>query len=165
MAVPAHAKGRTLDHLAIFSIRHAPPAVRIPGPRQTAAWRLPVPATICSWPVGRAVAEPIPAEPGRPTLAALGLVLPGAAADGIVPMCTLPPLADLPVIFVSTYGQSHTVARPLEAGAADQIVKPFSPAELVTPLGGAPNGHAAPGPFLLAGLAIDRAILRVAEQD
>ena len=63
-------------------------------------------------------------ETKRPALAVLDLVLPGA--DGIELMRTLPGLADLPVIFVSAYGEGDTVARALEAGAADYIVKPFS---------------------------------------
>ena len=40
-------------------------------------------------------------------------------------------LADLPVVFISGYGRDETVARALEAGAEDYIVKPFSPTELV----------------------------------
>ncbi len=76
-------------------------------------------------------------------------------------MRTLPALADLPVIFVSAYGRGETIARALEAGAADYIVKPFSPAELVARVGIALNRRAAPGPFVLGDLAIDRATRRV----
>ena len=66
------------------------------------------------------------AEPGniprlrqtkRPALAVLNLVLQGV--DGIKLMRTLPGLAEVPVIFVSAYGEGDTVARALEAGAAD----------------------------------------------
>ena len=69
-------------------------------------------------------------SPGAPLAsgAVLDLVLPGV--DGIELMRILPGLADLPVIFVSAYGEGDTVARALEAGAADYIVKPFSAAEL-----------------------------------
>lgn len=63
--------------------------------------------------VAGALAGAHPCRDQAPTLAVLSLGLPGAAADGVAPMCTLPPLADLPVIFVSAYGQSHTIARPL----------------------------------------------------
>ncbi len=98
-------------------------------------------------------------ETRQPALAVLDLVLPGA--DGIELMRTLPALADLPVIFVSAYGRGETIARALEAGAADYIVKPFSPAELVARVGVALNRHAAPGPFVLGDLAIDRATRRV----
>ena len=97
-------------------------------------------------------------ETRQPALAVLDLVLPGA--DGIELMRTLPALADLPVIFVSAYGRGETIARALEAGAADYIVKPFSPAELVARVGVALNRHAAPGPFVLGDLAIDRATRR-----
>ena len=37
----------------------------------------------------------------------------------------VPELSDLPVIFISAYGRDETVARALESGAADYIVKPF----------------------------------------
>ena len=55
-------------------------------------------------------------------------MLPGT--DGIELMRTVPELADLPVIFISGYGRDETIARALEAGADDYIVKPFSPTEL-----------------------------------
>ena len=55
-------------------------------------------------------------------------MLPGT--DGIQLMQTVPELADLPVIFISGYGRDETIARALEAGADDYIVKPFSPTEL-----------------------------------
>ena len=55
-------------------------------------------------------------------------MLPGT--DGIQLMQTVPELADLPVVFISGYGRDETIARALEAGADDYIVKPFSPTEL-----------------------------------
>ena len=63
-------------------------------------------------------------EANGPSLVLLDLVLPGA--DGIELMGTVPELADLPVIFISAYGREETVARALQAGAADYVVKPFS---------------------------------------
>ena len=108
------------------------------------------------------------AEPGEiprlvgttnPALVLLDLVLPGA--DGIELMRTLPALDGLPVIFVSAYGRGETIARALEAGAADYIVKPFSPAELVARVRVALGRHAAAEPFRLGDLAIDRAARRV----
>ena len=39
----------------------------------------------------------------------------------------MPGLADLPVIFISAYGRAEFVARALDGGAVDYIVKPFSP--------------------------------------
>ena len=68
-------------------------------------------------------------ETGKPALVLLDLMPPGA--DGIALMESLPELAGLPVMFVSAYGREETVARALDAGAADYIVKPFSPGELV----------------------------------
>ena len=74
-------------------------------------------------------------------------MLPGT--DGIQLMQTVPELADLPVIFISGYGRDETIARALEAGADDYIVKPFSPTELTARI------RAAPVPFALGALAID----------
>ena len=68
-------------------------------------------------------------ETYRPDLVLLDLLLPGT--DGIELMQSLPALADLPVIFLSGYGRDETIARALEIGAADYVVKPFSPTELV----------------------------------
>ena len=98
-------------------------------------------------------------EEKHPALVLLDLVLPGA--DGIELMRTLPALADLPVIFVSAYGRGETVARALEAGAADYIVKPFSAAELVARVELALRRRTAPAPFVLGDLAIERAKRRV----
>ena len=88
----------------------------------------------------------------RPRLVLLDLVLPGA--DGIELMERLPELADLPVIFISGYGRDETIARALEAGAADYIVKPFSPMELTARIRAALRRRAEPEPYLLSGLAI-----------
>ena len=89
----------------------------------------------------------------RPGLVLLDLMLPGA--DGIELMRTVPELSDLPVIFISGYGRDETVARALEAGAADYIVKPFSPTELTARIGAALRRRAAPAPFVLGALSID----------
>ena len=64
-----------------------------------------------------------------PHLVLLDLLLP--EMDGIELMLKIPALADRPVIFLSAYGRDETVARALEVGAVDYIVKPFSPTELV----------------------------------
>ena len=66
---------------------------------------------------------------GRPDLVILDLVLPGT--DGIELMQTLRAHADVPVIFLSGYGRDDVISTALEAGAADYVVKPFSPTELV----------------------------------
>ena len=64
----------------------------------------------------------------KPHLALLDLVLPDR--DGIELMNDVRRTADVPVIFLSVYGQDETVARALDMGAADYLVKPFSPTEL-----------------------------------
>ena len=64
----------------------------------------------------------------KPSLVLLDLVLPGT--DGIELMRDVAELADLPVVFISGYGRDETVAKALGMGAADYIVKPFSPTEL-----------------------------------
>ena len=88
----------------------------------------------------------------RPRLVLLDLMLPGT--DGIELMERVPELADLPVIFISGYGRDETIARALEAGATDYIVKPFSPMELTARIRAALRKQAEPEPYLLGGLAI-----------
>ena len=65
----------------------------------------------------------------KPHLVLLDLMLPGS--DGIELMENIPELSQLPVIFLSAYGRDQVIARALEAGADDYIVKPFSPTELL----------------------------------
>ena len=89
----------------------------------------------------------------KPQLVLLDLRLPGI--DGIELMERVPELADLPVIFISGYGRDETIAKALETGAADYIVKPFSPTELVARIGATLRRRAEPPePFRLGDLAI-----------
>ncbi|MCY4393627.1 MAG: response regulator transcription factor [Rhodospirillaceae bacterium] len=88
----------------------------------------------------------------RPCLVLLDLMLPGA--DGIELMETVPELADLPVIFISAYGRDETVARALEKGAADYLVKPFSATELTARIQAALRKRAGPETFVLGDLAV-----------
>ena len=67
----------------------------------------------------------------------------------------------MPVIFISAYGRDETVARALDAGAADYIVKPFSPAELTARVRAALRRRERPAPFVLGALAIDYGSRRV----
>ena len=67
-------------------------------------------------------------EEEKPDLALLDLMLPGK--DGIDLMKDILALADMPVIFLSAYGQDEIIARAFDAGASDYVVKPFSPTEL-----------------------------------
>ena len=95
----------------------------------------------------------------KPRLVLLDLMLPGA--DGIELMGTVAELADVPVIFISGYGRDETVARALQAGAADYLVKPFSPTELVARVRAALRRADGPETFRLGELAIDYAARRV----
>ena len=98
----------------------------------------------------------------KPRLVLLDLMLPGA--DGIELLKTVPELSDVPVIFISGYGRDETVAKALNAGAVDYIVKPFSPTELVARMQVALRHHVEAEPFLLGGLAIhyERRLVSVA---
>ena len=96
----------------------------------------------------------------RPALVLLDLLLPGT--DGIALMERIPELSDLPVIFISAYGRDETVVKALDAGAADYIVKPFSPSELTARVRAALRKRAAPEPFVLGDLAIHYDRRRVA---
>ncbi len=95
----------------------------------------------------------------RPDLVLLDLMLPGI--DGLALLETVPELAELPVIFISGYGRDETVARALAAGAADYIVKPFSPTELTARIRAALRRQVAQEPFVLGGLVIDYGLRRV----
>ena len=68
-------------------------------------------------------------EETRPRLVLLDLMLPDT--DGIELMRGILDIADVPVIFLSGYGRDTVIAGALQAGAADYVVKPFSPTELV----------------------------------
>ncbi len=68
-------------------------------------------------------------EEENPHLVLLDLMLPGA--HGIDLMKEVKGGRDIPVIFVSAYGQDQLVSRAFEMGADDYVVKPFSPTELV----------------------------------
>ena len=98
-------------------------------------------------------------------LGLLDLVLPGS--DGIALMNDIRKKADAPVIFLSMYGQDETVARALDMGAADYVVKPFSPTELAARIRAALRKRLEPfqgepsGPYAAGGLGIDYALRRV----
>ena len=95
----------------------------------------------------------------QPSLVLLDVVLPGT--DGIELMESVPELADLPVIFISVYGRDETIVRALDAGAADYLVKPFSPSELTARVRAALRVRAEPEPFVLGELSIDYDARRV----
>ena len=95
----------------------------------------------------------------NPRLVLLDLVLPGS--DGIELMGQIRAIADVPVIFLSVYGQDEVVARAFEKGAVDYVVKPFSPTELAARIKAALRNRAAPElaepaePYVRADLRID----------
>ena len=97
----------------------------------------------------------------RPHLILLDMVLPDA--DGIDLMKDILRMADMPVIFVSGYGKDQTIVQAFEQGAADYIVKPFSPTELVARVRATLRKEvdlyrADPsGPYVLGDLTIDYA--------
>ena len=94
-----------------------------------------------------------------PRLVLLDLVLP--EVDGVGLMGDLLAVSRVPVVFLSVYGRDEVIARALEEGATDYIVKPFSPTELVARVRAALRRFEEPlrlepvGPFLLGELAID----------
>ena len=89
----------------------------------------------------------------KPQLVLLDLVLP--ETDGIELMQRIPALEDLPVIFISGYGRDETIARALDLGAADYIVKPFSATELTARVRAALRRRTGAQPFVLGDLSID----------
>ena len=100
-----------------------------------------------------------------PHLALLDLMLP--EHDGEDLMGDILAVSRIPVIFLSAYGKDEVVARVLEKGATDYIVKPFSPTELVARVRaalrrfGEPLLPAQEAPFVLGDLTIDYATRRV----
>ena len=104
-------------------------------------------------------------EAVKPHLVLLDLMLPGS--DGIELMKGILETVDVPVIFLSVYGQEEVIARAFDMGAAVYVVKPFSPTELAARIRAALRKRAAPseagppGPFLLGDLEVDYAERRV----
>ena len=97
----------------------------------------------------------------RPDLVLLDLVLPGT--DGINLMQEILSVSNLPVIFLSAYGRDQIIAKAFELGAADYMVKPFSPTELVARVQAALRKWATPQqtelsePFQLGDLTMSHA--------
>ncbi len=104
-------------------------------------------------------------EERQPHLVLLDMLLPGS--DGIEVMNTVLETADVPVIFLSVYGDEDVIARAFDMGAVDYVVKPFSPTELAARIRAALRGRSAPGwaepppPYTVGELRIDYAERRV----
>ncbi|MCY4528484.1 MAG: response regulator [Chloroflexi bacterium] len=106
-------------------------------------------------------------EEGEPDLVLLDLMLPGT--DGIELMKTVRSFTEVPVIFLSAYGQDDVIASAFREGATDYVVKPFSPTELVARIRAALHRWSArltvdvpANPYLMENLVIDYAQRRVA---
>ena len=104
-------------------------------------------------------------EEERPQLVLLDLMLP--KVDGLLLMKSIRDMTNVPVIFLSAYGQDEVIARAFDMGAADYVVKPFSPTELAARIRAALRRQAGPihdglaEPYLIGDLTIDYAQRRV----
>ena len=101
----------------------------------------------------------------KPELALLDLALSGV--DGFQLMQDIIDIADVPVICLSAHGRDQDIERALDLGAADYMVKPFSPTELTARIRAALRKAAVTdvgdeaSPFALGDLFIDYARRRV----
>lgn len=84
--------------------------------------------------------SPLTAEV-QPHLVLLDLMLPGT--DGMALMKEILENHEVSVIFLSAYDQEDVVAKALDMGASDYVVKPFSPTELAASIRVALRKHAA----------------------
>ena len=97
-------------------------------------------------------------EEEKPHLVLLDLMLPGV--DGTELMKDVMEMRDVPVIFVSAYGQDQLVAKAFDLGADDYVVKPFSPTELAARIRAALRRRKTaepPVPYVLGDLTINYA--------
>ena len=95
-------------------------------------------------------------EAEMPHLVLLDLLLPGTDAFEVIRR--VPKLLEVPVIFVSGRGDDQLVAKALELGAADYMVKPFSPTELLARIAAALRRQAQAQhaePYRLGDLTVD----------
>ena len=89
-------------------------------------------------------------------LVLLDLMLPGV--DGVELMQSILETYDVPVIFLSAYGQEEVVARAFDMGAIDYMVKPFAPTELAARIRSALRRRTRPDPvepYVAGDLVID----------
>ncbi len=102
----------------------------------------------------------------KPDLVLLDLMLPGT--DGIELMKEVLTVTDVPVIFLSAYGQEELIVSAFDMGAVDYVVKPFSPSELDARIRAALRKRAVSEPlkpYVLGDLTIDYADRRVTLAD
>ena len=140
------------ERLRILAVDDDPQALRYVREVLTRAGHAPIVA-------GDAAAALRLVKEEEPHLVLLDLMLPDT--DGIELMRRILDIADVPVIFVSVYGQDDYVVRAFDMGASDYIVKPFSPSELGARIRAAlrkrrPADLPEPAePYVLADLALD----------
>ena len=145
---PARSRRATRERVRVLAVDDDPQALRYVRDVLTRAGYAPI----------------VTGDPAEvPRLVLLDLVLPDR--DGIELMNDVHRTADVPVIFLSVYGQEDTVARAFDMGAADYLVKPFSPTELLARIRAALRRREVPKPsepYVLGDLTIDYDERRVA---
>ena len=100
-------------------------------------------------------------EVKQPHLVLLDMTQPWT--NGVELMERIRKISGAPVIFVSGHGSGQNMDRAFELGAADYVVKPFTPTELAARIRAALRRRASPvqteppEPFVLGGLTIDYA--------
>ena len=104
-------------------------------------------------------------EVEKPHLILLDLALPGT--NGFELMKRIADMTDAPVMFLSGHAADQDISRGLEMGAAEYVVKPFSPTELVARIkaalrkGAASDRTESREPYVLGDLTINYAERRV----
>ena len=153
-------RGRSRSRLRVLAVDDDPQALRYIRDVLTRAGYAPI-VTGDPADVPRLMAE------HKPHLALLDLVLPDT--DGIELMHQVHRIAQVPVVFLSEYGQGDTVARAFDLGATDYVVKPFSHTELAARIRAAlrrglepAQGETPGGSYAVGELSIDYAQRRVA---
>ena len=155
---PSRPRRRVRDRTRVLAVDDDPMALRFIRDALARAGYHPV-VTSDPGEVPRLLAEE------RPHLVLLDLMLPGC--DGVDLMRGILAITEVPVIFVSAYGQEENVTRALDMGAVDYVVKPFSGSELASRIRAALRqraglGRAAqPQPYRIYELSIDYAERRV----
>ena len=158
IAAPVRARRLSRDKLRVLAVDDDPQALRYVRDAISKAGYAPVVT-------GDPKDVPRLMEEEKPHLVLLDRMLPGS--DGIELMTGILRTADVPVIFVSVYGQEDVVARAFDMGASDYVVKPFSPTELAARIRAALRRRAEPDvaepscPYELGDLSIDYAGRRV----
>ena len=153
-------QGRGRSRVRVLAVDDDPQALRYIRDVLTRAGYAPI-ATGDPADVPRLMAE------HKPHLALLDLVLPDT--DGIELMHQVHRIAQVPVVFLSEYGQGDTVARAFDLGATDYVVKPFSHTELAARIRAALRRGLEPvqaeppgGSYAVGKLSIDYAQRKVA---